>query len=167
MADLLEALLQIKALAGTPARLRRWLDPPSAGRWSRRPAPGKRSPAEILVHLAEAEEVFCLSARLIATSERPLLPTVGHGVPAGSEGTVASDPLGALERFASRRRVTCELLSACSAAQLERVGVHPVRKLVSLADLAAIMLAHDTDHVGQILEALDPGRSRERPPAWS
>jgi len=43
---------------------------------------------------------------------------------------------------------------SCSAEDLERVGLHPLRREVTIADLVAIMLAHDTDHIGQMRERL-------------
>jgi uncharacterized damage-inducible protein DinB len=60
----------------------------------------------------------------------------------------------ALERFRNRRGETIELLASCSAEDLERVGLHPLRREVTIADLVAIMLAHDTDHIGQMRERL-------------
>jgi hypothetical protein len=156
VADLLEALLQIKALAGTPERVARLLVSSDARRWTVRRTPGERAPAEILAHLGDAEAVFCLSARLVLTGERPPLPVLGKRALGEPVLDLEWDPEVALNRFRTRRAETVELLSSCSAAQLERAGVHPVRKLVSLADLVAIMLAHDTDHIGEILEQVGP-----------
>ena len=157
VADLLEALLQIKALAETPARVGKLLDSTDSRLWKVRRAQAERSPVEILAHLADAEAVFCLSIRLVLTRERPSLPVVGHGAQAEPLGPLEPTTVIALDRFTTRRRESLALLSACSAAQLERGGIHPARKLVSLADLVAIMLAHDTDHLGQIMERLGSG----------
>ena len=171
MADLLEALLQIRALAGTPARVARLVDSTDPRLWLARRTPSERSPVEVLAHLARAEEAFVASIRLILDRERPSLPIVGAAGPGASGHTGGGDPALELATFSSRRRETVALLATCSAAQLERAGVHPVRKLVTVADVVAIMLAHDTDHLGQILDRLgravpgDEPDARREPPA--
>ena len=167
MADLLEALLQIKALAGTPGRAARLLAAADPRRWRVRRTPSERSPVELLAHLADAEATYLASVRLILDRERPAIPAVAA---AGPGATRAGDPAAELERFAARRSETVALLGACSAAQLERSGVHPVRRLVTVADVVAIMLAHDTDHMAQISDRLadaSPGAGPLRPPGAS
>jgi len=154
MADLLEALVQIKALAETPPRVARLLRlaPPDA--WTRRTDLGVWAPVEVLAHLADAELFFATRTRLVLTSERPFLQPFRGAVLAELAGYISWPPAVAFERFRSRRVETLELLSSCSAAGLARVGVHPVRGEMSVADLVALALAHDTDHVGQIRERL-------------
>ena len=164
VADLLEALLQIKALAETPARAARLLHSTDPSRWTVRHRPDEWAPVEILAHLADTELVFGLGVRLVLSSERPLLPVFEQAVLAERASYISWAPASALGRFRTRRGETVELLASCSAAQLERVGLHPVRKVVSLADLVAIMLAHDTDHIGQIRERLGSGHSPEASP---
>ncbi len=154
MADLLEALLQIKALAGTPGRAAELVRPAPTARGAVRRAPDEWAPVEVLAHLADAELVFGVRVRLILSSERPALPVFDQRALAARARYIDWTPAVALERFRGRRAETVELLASCSAAELERVGLHPVRREVSVADLVAIMLAHDTDHVGQMRERL-------------
>ena len=154
MADLLEALLQIKALAETPARVAELLRSGDPGRWAVRRRPAEWAPVEVLAHLADTELVFGLRVRLIVSADRPPLPVLDQGALAERAGYLAWRPQIALDRFRTRRGETIELLAECSAGELERVGLHPVRREVTLADLVAIMLAHDTDHVGQMRERL-------------
>jgi uncharacterized damage-inducible protein DinB len=155
MADLLEALVQIKALAETPPRVAQMLRTAAPEAWARRPRPGVWAPVEVLAHLADAELVFGLRFRLVLTSERPALPRFDQGALAVRARYLDWPPELALERFRTRRAETLELLSSCSAVELERVGVHPLRGEVSVADLVALALAHDTDHVGQIRGRLE------------
>jgi uncharacterized damage-inducible protein DinB len=159
VADLLEALIQIKALAETPPRVTTLLRLAPADAWARRPRPGTWAPIEVLAHLADTELFYGTRVRLILSGDHPLLPPFEGAALAERARYLKWPPTLALERFCTRRAETLELLSGCSAAQLERVGVHPTRGQVTLADLVALMLAHDTDHVGQMRERL--GITRE------
>lgn len=164
MADLLEALLQIKALAQTPMRAASLLRSTDPSQWTVRRRPDEWAPVEILAHLADAELAFGLGVRLVLSSERPRLPVLEQAVLAERASYISWTPGSALERFRTRREETVELLASCSAEQLERVGLHPVRKAVSVADLVAITLAHDIDHMGQIVERLRSSCSSELSP---
>jgi hypothetical protein len=43
------------------------------------------------------------------------------------------------------------VLEACSADQLNRIGIEPSRGPMTVADLVAVMLAHDTDRLGELV----------------
>ncbi len=154
MADLLEAVLQIKALAETLHRVEELLRDAPPGRWAVRPLPGTWAPVEVLAHLADTELFHGTRLRLVLTGDRPFLQPFEGAVLAAYARYLEWPPRLALERFRTRRAETLELLSSCSAEDLARVGVHPVRGEMSVADLVALMLAHDTDHVGQMRERL-------------
>jgi hypothetical protein len=154
VADLLEALLQIKALAATPVRAAELLRSSDPSRWVVRHRSAEWAPIEVLAHLADAELVFGLRVRLIMSADRPSLPVLEQSALAERARYLAWSPALALERFRNRRGETIELLASCSAEDLERVGLHPLRREVTIADLVAIMLAHDTDHIGQMRERL-------------
>ena len=157
MVDVLEALVQIKALAATPSRIAALVDALAPERWVRRPRPGVWAPVEILAHLADGELFFGAQGRLVLTTVRPPLQPLDGGALAERAAYLAWPPALALERFRTRRGETVELLSSCSVAELGRVGVHPARGEVSVADLVALALAHDTDHVAQMRERLGAG----------
>jgi uncharacterized damage-inducible protein DinB len=154
MVDDLEAFVQIRALAETPARVAALVSSTPAERWIHRPRSGAWAPVEVLAHLADTEIAFAARVRLVLTSERPLLPIFDGAALATRAAYLSWPPALALTRFRTRRGETVELLAACSAAELARVGVHPRRGEVSLADLVALALAHDTDHVAQIRDRL-------------
>jgi uncharacterized damage-inducible protein DinB len=160
MADLLEALVQIHALAGTPSRVEPLLREAAPELWTRRPAAGVWAPVEVLAHLADAESLLGVRVRLVLTGERPPLPCIDGAALAERAAYLAWPPALALERFRARRGETVELLSSCTADDLERAGVHPARGAVSVADLVALALAHDTDHLGQMRERLRAGPAR-------
>jgi hypothetical protein len=154
MADLLECLLQIKALRETLGRLQDLVGAAPAARWGIRPASDAWAPVEVVAHLADVELVHGVRLRQVLTMERPALVAIDPRALA-----VRADYLGwplslAFDRFKGRRAETLELLDTCRAEELERVGVHPRRGAMTVADLVAFMLTHDIDHLGQIRERL-------------
>lgn len=154
MADLLECVIQIKGLADTPRRLVETAARVSEDRWRVRPAPGVWAPIEVLAHLADQELVHGARLRAMLTLDRPPLQQVDGGKLASRAHYLGWPLAVALDRFRRRREETVELLDGCSAEDLGRYGLHPSRGPMTVADLVAVMLAHDTDHVGQIRRRL-------------
>ncbi len=149
MADLLECLIQIKGVADTPRRLAARAADVCSGAVSA--ADAERRVREVTMRLAAAEMVYrdCLSMML--TVERPALPALPGSHPA------AAAPLSAAEAaavFAARRADTVQVLERCSAEQLNRIGIEPSRGAMTVADLVALMLAHDTDSLGGLVARL-------------
>ncbi|MGV8041739.1 MAG: DinB family protein [Thermoanaerobaculaceae bacterium] len=154
MADLLECLLQLKALADTPGRFAELAPRVERSRWYRRPAWGVWAPVEVLAHLADAELFHGTRVRLVLTSERPAFTPYDQTALAARAGYLAWPVEVALERFTVRRRDNLELLESCDASELGRVGLHPVRGEMTIADIVALLLAHDIDHLGQVRQRL-------------
>lgn len=154
MANLLECVIQIKGLADTPRRLLEAANRVSEDRWYLHPAPGVWAPIEVLAHLADLELVYGARLRAMLTLDHPLLQQVDGGQLASRAHDVDWPLAVALDRFRRRRKETVELLDGCSAEDLGRCGFHPSRGSMTVADLVAVMLAHDTDHVAQIRRRL-------------
>jgi hypothetical protein len=142
VADLLECLIQIKGVAGTPRRLERL-----AVAGLRPGSPGVSSAAEVARRLVFAEAWFQECLTLMITRDRPALPPNPLDV-SDDDGTAAAEWLA---RFASQRADTVARLDACAAAELSRVGIEPSRGPMTVADLVAVMLAHDTDALGTLI----------------
>lgn len=146
MADLLECLIQIKGVADTPRRLaQRVAD--AADRPSSSEAVERRA-RDITVRLLAAERRFrdCLS--LMLSCDRPALPELSGVGPADD----VPDTLDACQReFAARRAETVCVLDTCTADQLNTIGIEPSRGPMTVADLVAVMLAHDTDRLGELV----------------
>ncbi len=151
---ILECLVQIRGLADTPGRIEPLLADASAEAWRLRPAADAWSALELLAHMADAELLFGIRLRLVLTAEEPPLPTVDDIRMGECSGYREWSPELAFSRFSTRRSETVELLHRCSAADLGRTGVHPRRGAMTVADLVAVMMTHDTDHLGEIRERL-------------
>jgi hypothetical protein len=141
VADLLECLIQIKGVADTPRRLgERVRAAVAVGR--------EAEAASVAARLAAAEARFasCLEAML-----------AGHGRALPSLDLTSLDvdpeqPLGdSMQAFAWRREQMVRVLEKCSAEDLNRVGFEPSRGPMIVADLVALMLAHDTDQLGRLI----------------
>jgi hypothetical protein len=164
MADLLECVIQIKALGETIPRLDELLRRHPMPLWLERPGEDVWSPAEVAAHLADSELFFGVWLRLILTAEEPHLDGFDESRLARRAAYRDWPPLLALSRLRTRRLENLELFEGCSAEELGRSGRHPRRGIVTVADLVALTLAHDTAHIGQIRDRLEraakPGDDR-------
>lgn len=159
MADLLECLIQIKGLADTPRRLAQ-----RAAEFAASPSsPAKASAGVVGVarRLLAAETRFRRALSLMLTRDQPALDVLPGD---GGDGSAPADAarcesfdaceraFDACERaFAAERTRTVGVLDACSADQLNRTGIDPLRGPITVADLVAAMLAHDTDRLGDLV----------------
>jgi len=127
MADLLECLIQIKALgeALTERGLR-----------SER-APTDRDCAAAWERLADAERRYADALEAVLADDRR-----SDTPPDASEAARAM--------FARLRRANLTVLERCTASQLAGLVDWPGRPTTTVADLVAIMLANDIDLLGEL-----------------
>jgi len=154
MADLLECLLQIKGLRDTANRLSVLASRIDPDRWSRAEETGRPSAAELLARLADLENLYGTWLRLIVGADRPILPVIDEQALGVLARFRAWSPTDALDRFLRRREDNLELLDRSSAPDLARVGTHPVRRDLTVADVVATMLASDFERIAEIRRAL-------------
>lgn len=142
MADLLECLIQMKGVADTPRRL--------AARVRDCVGRGQEERArDVAARLAMAEARFASCLSLMLAEDRPALPPLDLS----SLDVDPARPLAdCLQDFGWRRHHTVEDLERCSAEDLNRTGFEPSRGPMTVADLVAVMLAHDTDQLGRLVE---------------
>ena len=141
MADLLECVIQIKALGATLEMASLSV---SAG----------SSPGMENVSISAAW-------RRMADAERRYAQALG--MEAGSRRGVASEPegaAGAREAFLEQRRANLAMLEGCTAARLAGSVEWPGRPSTTVADLVAIMLAADTEVLGDLRRSRPGHRSR-------
>jgi hypothetical protein len=152
VADLLECLIQIKGLADTPRRLVQ-----RAAEFAATPsfeAVAAVGGIEVARRLLAAETRFRRALSLMLTCDRPELEVMPGDSPSDAELArgVPGDSFDACQSaFADQRAATLRLLDACSAHQLNRKGIDPLRGPITVADLVAAMLAHDTDRLGDLV----------------
>ncbi len=148
----LECLIQIKGLGDTPRRLVQ-----RAAEFTASPSSQAEAAAgvvEVARRLLAAETQFRGALSRVLICDQPALETLPGDAPAGSarSGDVPGDSFDVCQRaFAAERAETLRVLDACSAEQLNRKGIDPLRGPVTVADLVAAMLAHDTDRLGELV----------------
>jgi hypothetical protein len=146
VADLLECLIQIKGLADTPRRLALRSAHAASGALS--PEDALRRGREAAFRLLMAERKFRDNLSLMLSHDQPKL----RDLPAADAVDHPAVGLDDCESaFAAARAETVRLLEACSADQLNRIGIEPSRGPMTVADLVAVMLAHDTDRLGDLV----------------
>ena len=134
MADLLECLIQIKALSETVTL---------------------SVSASASAVPAETESVTVLGLwRRMAEAERRYAAALG-AASASAAPTDASPPDAAASRdaFLRLRIANLTMLECCTAAQLAGPVEWPGRRGTTVADLVAIMLASDTERLGDLRRA--------------
>jgi hypothetical protein len=152
VADLLECLIQIKGLADTPRRLAQRAAAFAASPSSH--AEASQGVVEAARRLLTAETQFRRALALMLSCDQPALEILPGDTPAGSArpGEVPGDSFDVCQgAFAAERAGTVCVLDACSADQLNRTGRDPLRGPITVADLVAAMLAHDTDRLGDLV----------------
>lgn len=157
MADLLECLVQIRALGETSGRLARLAGAYHGDAWRRLAVPpGEWSAMEVLVRMIREEEALGSTLRVVLADAAADFPSQKSSGYVFSHRPEDWSLVQTLEHFAARRRDTLEILVACSAEQLSRNTPDPVRGDLEVADLVALALARDIDSLGQIRECLLP-----------
>ena len=140
----------IPVLKETPALVRRAVAGLPEAALGRREAPGKWSVRHVLRHLADGEVVFAFRLRMILAHDRPTLPGYDQDAWADRLGYAEAPADLALDDFETVRRSNVALLERCSAADLERVGLHAERGEESVARMARLYAGHDRLHLRQI-----------------
>jgi hypothetical protein len=124
VADLLECLIQVKALEHSIGRIERLV--------AAAPAAAGAEIGALVATLASAEHTY---------------GRVGLGRTGAGESPA---PTPALAAFVAERRANLDVLRACTAADLGSPVAWPGRRNTTVADLVAIMLANDTEVLGEV-----------------
>ncbi len=95
--------------------------------------------------------MFARVLSLMLAEDRPALPALPRCSEDAAEESGSEAPWETT--FCTRRAATVAVLEQCSAEQLNRTGAEPSRGQMTVADLVALMLAHDTDCLGELSRA--------------
>jgi hypothetical protein len=138
----------LTALADTPERLRRLLEPWTAEQFERSYAPGKWSARQILIHLAQSELALTTRARFALTqapyeaqafSQDDWLPL--------DDG---ADARTALDAYTTLRRLNLAMWRKLTSGQLARRFSHPEYGELTVGWIMAQMAGHDIHHLKQV-----------------
>lgn len=133
-----------------PALVREAVHGLDAGTLNQRPRGSDWSIRDVVMHLADAELVGSVQLRLIIAGEEPALPGFDPEAWKRRLHYLWRDPEFALGLFQQARWANAELLQQCDAAAWQRVGLHPDRGRLSLANLVGHLAEHAEEHAGQV-----------------
>jgi hypothetical protein len=140
----------------TPEELARVVaDVRSRGLEDTRPGDGEWSPREVMAHLADAEMVYAVRARLIvAGAVQPHLEAYDEEL--WTARFAGLETLGsALERWRVTREATLRLFDSLSEGEWARTGLHSERGVESVETQLERIAEHDTAHLEQMLAMVE------------
>lgn len=121
------------------------------------------SPFDIVGHFIHGEKTDWVPRMMIILSEHndtPFEPFDRFAQFQESKGKTLSE---LMVEFKARRKANIEILKSLNigAEQLKRTGIHPVFESVTLQQLIATWVAHDLNHIGQIVRVMATQYSAE------
>ena len=144
-----------------------------AGALARRPDAKSWAPVEIVCHLRDIEELAMMRFRMMLAMDEPKVLVAGVRPPKPEEWGLVdaevpvdperwaeerqylrSDASGALAAFRRRRRESLDFLDRLTAEQWQRGCLHATLGRLTFGDWAALLAAHDDNHLAQIQRAL-------------
>ena len=146
----------LNALDGNPEVVAHLLRdvPADSARWDKHPDPARFSLREITAHLAVWEGIFVDRVALVCDQNEPVIQAYREDelaiVHAYSNSQVADN----LAWWRKNRTALVETLRGLDAAQWKRIGKRTIGPM-SLAEQAAVILAHDGYHIQQIVQWLE------------
>jgi uncharacterized damage-inducible protein DinB len=116
------------------------------------PGPDEWSAAGVLAHLADAEQVYGVRLKMIATADQPALTPYDQDDWERRFGPLES-ATSALERWRVLRQSMLRVLESLDEAAWERTGLHQERGPESIAKIARLLVDHDRLHMKQMERA--------------
>ena len=137
----------MRVLPETPARLQK-ISAALKDRINRPPAPGKWSPREIIIHLADCELVFAFRYRqTLADDNHDIQP---FDQDRWAKSYAAFDAAQGLATFTAMREWNLTLLRSLTPEQLEKRVSHPERGAMVLRTIVETAAGHDINHLRQL-----------------
>ena len=119
----------------------------------RAPGPDAWSAATVVAHLADAELVYSVRARMMLTADRPFLPGFDEQAWA-ARFALDTDARDSLQRWRTLRDANVRLFASLDDGEWQREGVHEERGPITMVALADLLASHDRAHLAQIRAAL-------------
>jgi hypothetical protein len=152
----LEGSDPLALMAAAPKKLESLIKDVSAAKIRRRPAPGKWSIAEIVVHLADVELVAGYRIRLILGNPGGPIQAFDQDVWAEKMEYQKRDIRKSLEMYRALRQANLALLKSLTPAQWKQYGMHSERGQESLETMIQMFAGHDINHREQVKRILAP-----------
>ena len=137
----------MRVLPGTPARLQQ-IAASLKDRINTPPAPGKWSPREILVHLADTELTFAFRYRQALADDNHVIQPFDQDRWAKSYHAYTVEQ--AIQLFTAVREWNLALLRSLTAEQLAKTVTHPERGTMVLRTIVETAAGHDLNHLRQL-----------------
>ncbi len=141
----------LQVLSRTAPELARISQTLGSARINQPPAPGKWSPREVLIHLADAELAFGFRYRQALGEDNHTVQPFDQDLWAKSYS--AYDAKQALETFSALRNWNLTLIRSLTAEQMSKPVIHPERGKMVFKTLIETAAGHDVHHLRQ-LEAI-------------
>jgi hypothetical protein len=146
----------VQVLSRTPATVRALLAGLDNEWLTADEGPSTFSPRDVVGHLISAEETDWMPRLRIILEHGPRRPFTPFDRFEFKEKYGGVPVAGLLERFAEVREENLRQLRALglTPAQMALPGMHPELGAVSLSQLLATWVAHDLNHIGQIVRVM-------------
>ncbi|HKW19300.1 MAG TPA: DinB family protein [Terriglobales bacterium] len=141
----------IEVLSATSTRLKDIAVALGEERVEQAPAPGKWSPREVFIHLADCEIAFGFRYRQTLAEDNHTVQPFDQDKWAKPYAAYSAEQ--ALSTFTMLRKWNLSLLRSLTAEQLDKSVMHPERGQETLRNLIAISAGHDLNHL-QRLQAI-------------
>jgi len=138
----------VRVLSTTPARLEELLASFGDARVNRPLAPGKWSPREIVMHLADCEIAHAFRYRQALAEENPVVQPWDQEK--WAREYAAYDTEQALRAFRALRDWNAALIRSLTAEQMARPAKHPERGDLTVRELVETAAGHDINHLRQL-----------------
>jgi uncharacterized damage-inducible protein DinB len=148
----------LEGLSATPVVLPQLMTQVTKAQWDKRPDPERYTLREVAAHLADWEGVWLERLEKMRTQEKP---TIQGYDPDDflKKNNYAQIEIGvSLKRFQEGRAKILKTFESLELAQWGRTGHHTERGLISIHDLAQIVIGHDGYHLHQVAEWIEKTR---------
>ena len=133
-----------------PGKLERSIDGLSENELEFRPAAGKWSIREIVIHLSDSEIEGAHRIRKVLGDDNAILASYDQDKWAARLNYAKRNLNNAIELFRLLRKSTAELFEGLTEEDWKRTGTHDERGKMTLSDLLKLYAKHCDDHVAQI-----------------
>lgn len=142
----------LSGLRATPQVYARLLENLTEEEADARPDPERFTIREAIAHMADWETIFRERGERIRDEDVPFLPGYDEGALAVERNYAALPVADSLARFIEGRTALLDFFEGLGASDWERKGSRDEIGIITIADLATMILGHDGYHGLQFIE---------------